>query len=403
MKKLLLNLIGISLLLFCITNNSKAQWQLQNNAYATDIKAVDNNNIWITGYAGFNDGYIARSTNGGLTWSTVLDNIENVNAIDVVGTNTVYVAGYYGYFYKTTNGGVNWATGVFPNISQYLSSVDFIDANTGWVVGESIIFKTTDGGTTWNTQPDGTTNLYYEVHFFDLNKGWVVGQNGTILHTTNGGTTWSTQTSGTSNDLYSAHFIDANNGWAVGGNGTILHTSNGGTSWSQQTSGITSAIRDVQFVDGNTGWAVASGTNSGVILKTTNGGSTWNVEAFGSLPNFGAVSFVDSNKGWACGSGNSATGIYLYSGSPSNIQENNFINSIQVYPNPSEGLVTMQFEEMQNEINISVYSIDGRILQNFTKNQMDNFSFEIDEPAGLYLVEIINDKNEKATFRLIKE
>ena len=109
----------------------------------------------------------------------------------------------------------------------------------------------------------------FSVDFVDQNTGWAVGDGGTILKTTNGGTNWILQTSGTTFNLWSVDFVDQNIGWSVGGDGTILNTTDGGTTWILQTSNASSTLYSVKFVDQNTGWAVGKG---GTIIKTTNGG-----------------------------------------------------------------------------------------------------------------------------------
>ncbi len=72
------------------------------------------------------------------------------------------------------------------------------------------------------------------VSFTDSNNGTTVGDNGTILRTTDGGTTWNSQISGTTNNLNSVSFIDSDNGTAVGYDGTILRTTNGGVSFVEE-------------------------------------------------------------------------------------------------------------------------------------------------------------------------
>ncbi|MBI3195177.1 MAG: T9SS type A sorting domain-containing protein [Ignavibacteriae bacterium] len=66
------------------------------------------------------------------------------------------------------------------------------------------------------------------VQFSDANNGWISGQGGTILYTTNGGTNWLSQTTNTTKDLYSIFFVNQNTGWAVGDSGIILKTTSGG-------------------------------------------------------------------------------------------------------------------------------------------------------------------------------
>jgi len=83
----------------------------------------------------------------------------------------------------------------------WLTSVYFIDANTGWAVGadnlngESLILKTTDGGNTWIRKTSETLNPLYSVYFADSNTGWAVGLGisfymSLILKTTDGGNNW---------------------------------------------------------------------------------------------------------------------------------------------------------------------------------------------------------------------
>ncbi|MEZ4689250.1 MAG: hypothetical protein R3A12_03355 [Ignavibacteria bacterium] len=55
-----------------------------------------------------------------------------------------------------------------------------------------------------NPYPQG--NRLRSVHFTDMNTGWTAGFNGTILKTTDKGTSWETQISGTSANLNSIQF-----------------------------------------------------------------------------------------------------------------------------------------------------------------------------------------------------
>ena len=83
-----------------------------------------------------------------------------------------------------------FAQGILQNpkpTNNNLSSVYFIDATTGYMVGElGTIVKTTDGGITWSSLCSGTTRWLYSVFFVNNDLGFVAGSGGVILKTING-------------------------------------------------------------------------------------------------------------------------------------------------------------------------------------------------------------------------
>ena len=90
----------------------------------------------------------------------------------------------------------------------------------------------------WTSQTSGTTEYLQSVYFTDADTGYTVGSNGTILKTSNGGTNWTAQTSGTTNFLSSVYFTDPNTGYVVGSSGTILKTNNGGVTFIEETGSL---------------------------------------------------------------------------------------------------------------------------------------------------------------------
>ncbi len=48
-------------------------------------------------------------------------------------------------------------------------------------------------GAQWVQQNGGTTVTLYNIDFVDANTGWIVGTSSKILKTTNGGLNWVTQ------------------------------------------------------------------------------------------------------------------------------------------------------------------------------------------------------------------
>jgi photosystem II stability/assembly factor-like uncharacterized protein len=218
---------------------------------------------------------ILKTNNGGTTWTDISGGTKHGISICFTDANTGYAVGGDWNIIKTTNGGSSWTDlSLFGNGGA--TSAYFTDANTGYMTShyafQGGIHKTIDGGTTWNFIGDKPP--LYSIYFTDVNTGYAVGgywtgNNSIIYKTTNGGSEWTLQYDALLHTLRSVYFPDANTGYAVGDFGTVLKTTNGGTDWTIQNSGTLHNLTSVYFTDANTGYAVG---DSGTILKTTNGG-----------------------------------------------------------------------------------------------------------------------------------
>jgi len=113
-----------------------------------------------TVYAGGIDGVI-RSTDGGLTWTTLLPNVSIAAlAIDPLNPEVIYAVETTAV-YKTVNGGTNWTKETSGLTSPILTSIaiDPINPNTIYV-GAGLffpggIFKSTDAGVHWTAINNG--------------------------------------------------------------------------------------------------------------------------------------------------------------------------------------------------------------------------------------------------------
>ncbi len=162
--------------------------------------------------------------------------------------------------------------------SDDLQSVSYPDVQHARVVGEApldkgVLIKTDDGGATFQRLPTNTEDALRGVSFIDANTGWIVGDNGTILHTKDGGNTFELQ--GDSQDKTNhraVFFLDNGRGWIVGDGGDVHRTTNGGAAWEKSDAGTTANLKAVHFSDANNGFAVADG---GAVLNSKDGGATW--------------------------------------------------------------------------------------------------------------------------------
>jgi M6 family metalloprotease-like protein len=212
--------------------------------------------------------------------------------------------------YKTTDGGNSWEkqfdVSTFDlNNYQLFQHGTFIDENNGWIVGTNI-YRTTDGGKSWKKQSKPTDKYLWSVSFFDVNYGVAVGSNGVILNTVDGGKTWKVSNNGNVNlqfyRLWAVQLVDKNIGYAVGDNGTSLKTTDGGNTWIKLETGSIVMFNNLYFTDYLTGHIVGSGGNGpGVILRTTDGGITWQIQNNPTGEFLYGVHFIDKNNGIVCG------------------------------------------------------------------------------------------------------
>lgn len=182
------------------------------NEQIQDVAAIGNDSVWACGQSGFavptasRSPKIFRSTNGGLTWTTISSfpagsTSQGFRHIEFPSRQIGYVSGTRDTVWKTTDGGVTWSKlplptpGITPQITY--GDMFALNDNTVFLVGNGfprkVVFRTTDGGNTWQdisgnvtTQPVGNLN---SVVFHDLNNGYI-GCAGGFLVTNNGGTTW---------------------------------------------------------------------------------------------------------------------------------------------------------------------------------------------------------------------
>jgi photosystem II stability/assembly factor-like uncharacterized protein/flagellar hook assembly protein FlgD len=173
-----------------------------------------------------------------------------------------------------------------------LSAVQFIDANNGFVVGDSgIILRTTDAGNNWLIQPSETDLPLNDIFFLDENNGWIAGgyvntgggfwTKEIILKTSDGGTTWYKQFEDSVDRPSAIFFNDTLNGWCVGYK--IRKTTDGGINWTVILGLSWEDWSDVCFKNLDTGIVAGVHNNEGrgsspETIRTTDGWNSWYLE-----------------------------------------------------------------------------------------------------------------------------
>jgi photosystem II stability/assembly factor-like uncharacterized protein len=227
---------------------------------------------------------------------------DSIADFSVVDDQVIFGSTLGGRIIKTSDGGATWVA-LGSGAVGWMTGIDFIDADTGTVVGqnnlEGVILRTTDGGWTWEHQEWEQLAWMEDVDFIDAQTGVAVGWSGTILWTTDGGQNWIPVDAGISDRLRSVHLFDSQTAVIAGGEGLICRTDDGGQTWVFPETHTTQRLESVAFGDAHNGIAVG---RYGVVLATQNGGLFWSVRDSGTEVWLRQAAFLGSDLAAICGS-----------------------------------------------------------------------------------------------------
>jgi photosystem II stability/assembly factor-like uncharacterized protein len=190
-------------------------------------------------------GLYFKTTNSGNNWfETTSSDCYSYNDICFIDNSTGWMISDNLKVLKTTNCGIDWFT-AFPHTQSWdlNSLIKFTNLNTGWFTESypsllySYIFKSTNSGSNWEKADSVIYGKICSLNFSDANTGWICGyeynynipRKGIIYATSNGGNRWLRQNCPVNQDLNTIFFVNAYTGWAAGNSGVILKTISGVT------------------------------------------------------------------------------------------------------------------------------------------------------------------------------
>ncbi|MEO0123953.1 MAG: T9SS type A sorting domain-containing protein [candidate division WOR-3 bacterium] len=195
--------------------------------------AIDPNNssiLYTGGYIYNGSTYVmavSKSTDGGTTWErdtlTTDYSMCYALAIDRSNSNVVYAGGYNGYLFKTTNGGVNWTlsnTGLSGTV--YDIKVASTKANTVYAGTSSGVYKSTNAGASWTSTGLSQNVQAVLINPSNENEIYAATSNG-IYKSTTGGGGWTLMNTGLLNTNTTSLGIYPNNWLFCGTNGTGMY------------------------------------------------------------------------------------------------------------------------------------------------------------------------------------
>jgi len=244
-------------------------------------------------------------------WGTAgfVPSAKRYDDIYFVDSLTGWTVNSEGEIYKTRNGGVTWDTSYTGN--GYLRSVEFLDKNVGFSGSlDGSFLQTLDGGSSWSDIreriPGPNTNICGLSHARDMVFGvGVWAYPAYFIKSTDRGTTWSyLSMSNYARGLVDCHFFNADTGVVSGilNGAVILRTEDGGVSWTEVYHGNRQMEYAWKLFFDNDSIGFASIESFGApthIVKTTDAGNTWiEYEVSPTYLDIQGIGFIDANRGW---------------------------------------------------------------------------------------------------------
>lgn len=379
--------------IFLIPFDINTQWLQQASPVSTgllDCDFIDQNTGWVCG----DGGVILKTTNGGVNWiqqnSGVNKRLEGIEAVDA---NTLYCVGWFQTILKSTNGGSNWQiirNGQSSPPDPGLNKCFFLNANTGWLLRDNYILRTTNGCATFDSTHTVFTYLW-DIYFKDLNTGVLCGDGALTMRSTDGGVIWNQVQlplfQGGMPNLYRISFA-GNNGWVIGEGGPlnggrlVWKTTNFGVSWDSIARVPYPGAElnySVCFTNQNTGYC---GGTTGYIFKSTNEGFNWiqqNVPINGFRRD---LWFLNDSLGWAVGGGGyilktTNGGTYVGIEPISGIVPVDF-KLYQNYPNPFNMQTNITFDIVTKEkYLLTIYDVTGKTVKVLFDEVIDKGTYKI--------------------------
>ncbi len=85
------------------------------------------------------------------------------------------------------------------------------------------------------------------------------------------------------------------------------------------------------------------------------------------------------------------------------IVENDFDDTITVFPNPTSLQTSISFGKTYTNIDVTIRNILGQVITQFQKKSVSSIEIELLGNPGIYFVELISDTGKKATAKVLKQ
>lgn len=230
----------------------------------TDIYFLDDE----IGFACGVRGALLRSGDGGASWAAIkADTNLDLAGIGFPNEELGFIAANLnngenlgkGVIGRSTDEGVSW------NFSgtefRDLEHVDVVPTDHIWILAKESLLYTTNSGQSWDRAANGVPGVR-ALFFVDVQHGWQVGDGGLIRYSSDGGWSWQNKLKMTDQNLHSLSVPTPDRIYLAGENFVALST-NHGRNWVMDAISHKTDFVDMQFVK----HAVFAAGKNGELIK----------------------------------------------------------------------------------------------------------------------------------------
>ncbi|MDR0926682.1 MAG: hypothetical protein LBO69_02815 [Ignavibacteria bacterium] len=289
---------------FAKSNDSGKTWNakvVSESMHAESVHFVDSNVGYMSG-----SNKMLKTTDGGETWKRLNVETSNYVYIEMVwGSyamgNSVWVIGGNcstgtQRFWHSKDGGQTWnCFQTKVSVSTLSDIVMYEEFGLGYAIGSGIVWKTTNGGDTWqihcatpdfywydNVYGSGSTDtvninwhediaIYNQSILIPASPGCSGGgsrHNGGMAFSTDMGMTW--KTFNTKSDMFGTFLVNDSSGWACGTESELYFTTDYGKNWIKMICGVKDHTNfdDIYFINDSVGFVTGDGGMHRLIRRS---------------------------------------------------------------------------------------------------------------------------------------
>ncbi|MFZ5519211.1 MAG: YCF48-related protein [Candidatus Zhuqueibacterota bacterium] len=382
------------------------KWKIQSSGWTEplyDVTAVSEQKAWACGI----DGAVLLTIDGGNAWNNVWDGPDSLDilCVEAVSNDTALIAVVTGEWnspaaisaiYITENSGVSW-TKVLEQQRLFINDITMLDSQTGFAFGDPKegqwqIFKTIDGGISWNLltnaplAEDAENGYHHNVCKVDENNIWFSSNKSRIIFTSDKGVNWNIKEVPVLKNISAIALNGSGIGLAASTYEKMAITFDSGTTWELLRAPEAGFIRYI-YAQQDTFWALIDHA----LYSSKDNGDSWELETMtdDGIRNISIVHTDKGTFGWIVG-GSGLISYFSRKAPVTQISKDQTIipknfNLWQNYPNPFNPKTNIKFDLPQTcYVVLDVFNSAGQCIERVINDSYNAGTHQVSWNAKQY-------------------